>query len=130
MIFLFPKKSNKHKPINTPLRLLYVTPEKLARSKLLMNRLEAAYAQDRLARIAIDEVHCVSQWGHDFRPDYKFLHVLRRQFPQVPIVGLTATASAKLIVDVHKMLGLKPNKCLVLRTGYNRVNLDYQVEFV
>nr|CAH8868444.1 unnamed protein product [Trichobilharzia regenti] len=109
------------------LRLLYVTPEKLAKSKLLLNRLELAYTTHRLACIAIDEVHCASQWGHDFRPDYKFLHVLRRQFPSVPIIGLTATASAQVIVDVQNMLGINIDKCLVLRTSYNRENLNYYV---
>ncbi|KAF7255400.1 hypothetical protein EG68_08076 [Paragonimus skrjabini miyazakii] len=111
----------------SPLRLLYITPEKLAKSKRLLNRLEATFAQNRLQRIAIDEVHCVSQWGHDFRPDYQFLHVLRRQFPTVPLVGLTATASGSVIVDIQSMLGLQPGNCLVLRSGYNRKNLFYEV---
>ncbi|VDP90245.1 unnamed protein product [Echinostoma caproni] len=111
---------------NIPLRLLFITPEKLAKSKRLLNRLETAYANGRLGRIAIDEVHCVSQWGHDFRPDYQFLHVLRRQFPSVPILGLTATASAEVIVDIQTMLNLKPDRCLVIRSGYNRPNLYYK----
>lgn len=92
-----------------------------------MNRLEKAYAKGRLARIVVDEVHCVSQWGHDFRPDYKFLHVLRTQFPQVPILGITATASTEVVLDVQKMLGLQQQQCLVLRSSYNRPNLSYEV---
>lgn len=92
-----------------------------------MYRLEKAYKRGSLARIAIDEVHCVSQWGHDFRPDYKFLHVLRSQFPHAPILGLTATASAEVILDIQKMLGLQQHRCLVLRSSYNRPNLRYEV---
>ncbi|BHF57877.1 hypothetical protein SprV_0100082300 [Sparganum proliferum] len=114
---------------HSEIRIVFVTPEKLSKSKRLMNRLEKAHSRGRLARIAIDEVHCVSQWGNDFRPDYKFLHVLKTQFPSVPILGLTATASAEVVLDVQKMLGLSQDNCLVLRTGYNRPNLNYKVIF-
>ena len=106
-----------------------MTPEKLSKSKRLMHRLEKAYRHGSLARIAVDEVHCVSQWGHDFRPDYKFLHVLRAQFPKVPILGLTATASTEVVLDIQKMLGLNHQQCLVLRASYNRPNLHYEVSF-
>uniref|UniRef100_A0A5K3F8K4 ATP-dependent DNA helicase n=1 Tax=Mesocestoides corti TaxID=53468 RepID=A0A5K3F8K4_MESCO len=119
---------DSEEPRNGCLRVLFVTPEKLSKSKVLMHRLEKAYERGRLARIVVDEVHCVSQWGHDFRPDYKFLHVLRSQFPGVPILGLTATASAEVVLDVQKMLGLKAD-CLVLRSSYNRPNLLYEVRF-
>ncbi|KAL5967553.1 putative ATP-dependent DNA helicase Q1 [Taenia solium] len=120
----------KNKPLmGRDLRVLFVTPEKLSKSKRLMYRLEKAYKRGSLARIAIDEVHCVSQWGHDFRPDYKFLHVLRSQFPRAPILGLTATASAEVILDIQKMLGLRQHCCLVLRSSYNRSNLRYEVRF-
>lgn len=61
-------------------RLLYVTPEKLAKSKKMMNKLEKSLSVGFLKLIAIDEVHCCSQWGHDFRTDYSFLNVLKRQF--------------------------------------------------
>ncbi|VDO34958.1 unnamed protein product, partial [Onchocerca flexuosa] len=95
------------------LRLLYVTPEKLAKSKRIMNRLEKCNDLKRLKLllygfqlIAIDEVHCCSQWGHDFRPDFKFLNVLKRQFQGVPLIGLTATATADVIDDVKNILGI------------------------
>lgn len=114
----------------TSLRLLYVTPEKIAKSKLLLNRLESAFAQGRLSRLVVDEIHCVSQWGHDFRPDYQFLHVLRRQFSDVPLLGLTATASSRVILDIQSILGLQRESCLVLRAKYNRENLFYQVQEV
>lgn len=129
------------------LRLLYVTPEKLAKSRRLMHRLELAWSSSRpgrngrrrLARFAIDEVHCASAWGHDFRPDYKFLHVLTTQFPGVPLVGVTATASAEVILDVQRLLGLQQQDgednspghqrppCLVLRAPLMRPNLRYEV---
>lgn len=56
--------------------------------------------------IAVDEVHCCSQWGHDFRPDFKFLNILKRQFQGVPLIGLTATATADVIDDVKNILGI------------------------
>jgi len=110
---------------NHSLRLLYVTPEKLAKSKRFMNRLEKAYTSKRLDRIVIDEVHCCSQWGHDFRPDYKFLGVMKRQFPGVPILGLTATATQDVVEDVTKMLSI-PN-AIIFRAPLNRPNLIYEV---
>lgn len=107
------------------LKLLYVTPEKLSKSKRFMSKLEKAYENGMLSRIVIDEVHCASQWGHDFRPDYKILGILKRQFPTVPILGLTATATSKVLEEVKEMLSLK--ECLVLRASYNRSNLFYEV---
>ncbi|XP_030840663.1 ATP-dependent DNA helicase Q1-like, partial [Strongylocentrotus purpuratus] len=107
-----------------PLRLLYVTPEKIAKSKRFMAQLQKCYIKGRLARIAIDEVHCCSQWGHDFRPDYKMLGVLKRQFPEVPVLGLTATATAGVLEDVKSLLNL--HACVILRSSYNRANLFYQ----
>lgn len=107
------------------LKLLYVTPEKLSKSKRFMSKLEKTYENRLLSRIVIDEVHCASQWGHDFRPDYKILGILKRQFPSVPILGLTATATSKVLEDVKGMLSLK--ECLVFRASYNRSNLFYEV---
>ena len=107
------------------LKLLYVTPEKLSKSKRFMSKLEKTYEDGQLSRIVIDEIHCASQWGHDFRPDYKILGILKRQFPSVPILGLTATATSKVLEEVKEMLSLK--ECLVLRASYNRSNLFYEV---
>lgn len=73
----------------------------------------------------LDEVHCCSQWGHDFRPDYKFLGSLKTTFPDVPILGVTATATNKVIVDVQKILSIRHS--LVIRAPFNRPNLYYQV---
>ena len=107
------------------LRLLYVTPEKLAKSKRFMSKVEKMYEMGRLSRIVIDEVHCASQWGHDFRPDYKILGILKRQFPNAPILGLTATATAKVLSECQEILSLK--QCLIFRASYNRPNLFYEV---
>lgn len=68
---------------NSNLRLVYITPEKLAKSKRFMSQLEKMYRMGRFARLVIDEVHCCSQWGHDFRQDYKFLGIMKNQFPEV-----------------------------------------------
>lgn len=107
------------------LKLVYVTPEYMAKSNRFMSKLQKAFEMKRLDRFAIDEVHCCSQWGHDFRPDYKFLGILKSMFPGVPLLGLTATAPAKIIVDVQKMLEIQG--CLVLRASFNRPNLYYEV---
>ncbi|XP_034019389.1 ATP-dependent DNA helicase Q1 [Thalassophryne amazonica] len=106
-------------------KLLYVTPEKIAKSKLLMSRLEKAYKAGLLNRIAVDEVHCCSQWGHDFRPDYKMLGILKRQFPKVPLLGLTATATSSVLKDCEKILCV--SQPITLTASFNRTNLYYEV---
>lgn len=108
------------------LKLLYVTPERIAKSKRFMSSLEKSHKLKQLALIVIDEVHCASQWGHDFRPDYKKLRILKTQFPDCAILGLTATATSKVLTDVKEMLSLSP-RCLVFRASYNRPNLFYEV---
>ncbi|XP_026877407.2 ATP-dependent DNA helicase Q1 isoform X1 [Electrophorus electricus] len=112
---------------NSPFKLLYVTPEKIAKSKLLMSKLEKAYNMGLLSRIAVDEVHCCSQWGHDFRPDYKLLGILKRQFPKVPLVGLTATATSSVLQDCQKILCIP--QPVTLTAPFNRPNLYYEVRF-
>ncbi|KAI1888150.1 hypothetical protein AGOR_G00182070 [Albula goreensis] len=109
----------------TPFRLLYVTPEKISKSKLLMSKLEKAYHAGTLERIAVDEVHCCSQWGHDFRPDYKLLGILKRQFPKVPLIGLTATATSHVLSDCQKILSVPDPRTLT--APFNRPNLYYEV---
>ncbi|KAK7246876.1 hypothetical protein RIF29_41746 [Crotalaria pallida] len=106
-------------------KLLYVTPEKVARSDALLRHLESLHVRDLLARIVIDEAHCVSQWGHDFRPDYQGLGVLKQKFPTTPVLALTATATASVKEDVVQALGLV--NCIVFRQSFNRPNLWYSV---
>ncbi|XP_023274553.1 ATP-dependent DNA helicase Q1 isoform X1 [Seriola lalandi dorsalis] len=108
-----------------PFKLVYVTPEKIAKSKLLMSRLEKGYNANLLSRIAVDEVHCCSQWGHDFRPDYKLLGILKRQFPKVPLLGLTATATSSVLKDCEKILCV--SQPITLTSSFNRTNLYYEV---
>ncbi|GAA6076873.1 ATP-dependent DNA helicase Q1 isoform X2 [Tachysurus ichikawai] len=112
---------------NSPFKLLYVTPEKISKSKLLMSKLEKAYNMGLLERIAVDEVHCCSQWGHDFRPDYKLLGILKRQFPKVPLIGLTATATSSVLKDCQKILCVQDP--VTLTAPFNRPNLYYEVQF-
>jgi len=107
------------------LSLLYVTPEFMARSKVLLSKLQQAWNQNLFCLIAVDEAHCCSQWGHEFRPDYLKLKVLREIFPNVPILALTATATEAVQRDVETQLGIRG--CLQLRGRYNRPNLFYSV---
>ncbi|OWR53551.1 ATP-dependent DNA helicase Q1-like [Danaus plexippus] len=116
---------NVLKDKNTEVKLLYVTPERLAKSKRFMSALQKCHAEGRLQRIAIDEVHCCSQWGHDFRPDYKYLGILSNMFPGVPILGLTATATSHVLNDVQKILNI--TGCLVIKSTFNRPNLYYKI---
>ncbi|XP_019931039.3 ATP-dependent DNA helicase Q1 [Aedes albopictus] len=107
------------------LKLLFVTPERINRSARFKTALQKCYNVKKLAQIAIDEVHCCSQWGHDFRTDYKELGIFKTLFPDVPILGVTATATTKVISDVQKMLQL--SECLTLNAPFNRPNLYYHV---
>ena len=104
-----------------------MTPERVAKSKRFQSALQKSYYAKKLNMIAIDEVHCCSQWGHDFRPDYKFLGTLKTLFPEVPILGVTATATSKVVLDVQKMLNIQES--LILKAPFNRPNLYYQVSF-
>ncbi|KAH9607511.1 hypothetical protein KSS87_017441 [Heliosperma pusillum] len=107
------------------LKILYVTPEKISKSKRFMSKLEKCHHAGRLSLIAIDEAHCCSQWGHDFRPDYKNLGILKTQFPTVPIIALTATATKKVQLDLMEMLRIP--KCVKFVSSVNRPNLFYLV---
>ena len=92
------------------LKLLYLTPEKLSASQKICSALTALYERGFLARFVIDEAHCVSQWGHDFRPDYKKLRVLREKYPKVPTMALTATATPRVRTDILHQLGMTSPK--------------------
>src|SRR5437899_3782518 len=101
-------------------RLLYVAPERL----MLEGFLERALTWN-IAQIAIDEAHCISEWGHDFRPEYRELKKLRRHLPDVPIMALTATATERVRKDIVDQLHLRNARCYI--ASFNRANLTYRV---
>lgn len=107
------------------MNLLYITPELLLKSSHLRDVISNLHKRNKLARFVIDEAHCVSQWGHDFRPDYKQLGFLKQTYPDVPIMALTATANEPVQKDVLNNLHI--TDCKVLRQSFNRTNLIYQV---
>jgi ATP-dependent DNA helicase RecQ len=101
-------------------RMLYVAPERL----MLETFLERALNW-RIAQFAIDEAHCISEWGHDFRPEYRDLKKLREHFPDAPVMALTATATERVRADIVKQLKLREPRCYV--ASFNRPNLTYRV---
>uniref|UniRef100_A0AAF5Q0C3 DNA 3'-5' helicase n=1 Tax=Wuchereria bancrofti TaxID=6293 RepID=A0AAF5Q0C3_WUCBA len=109
------------------IKLLYVTPEKIAASEKLNNVFFSLHRRGLLTRFVVDEAHCVSQWGHDFRPDYTKLQSLRRMFtnPVVPVMALTATATPKIVTDTRVHLAIQQSKLFI--SSFVRTNLKYDV---
>jgi ATP-dependent DNA helicase RecQ len=106
------------------LDLLYVAPERLLTPRFL-SLLEHAREGQGLALFAIDEAHCVSQWGHDFRPEYRELALLHERWPQVPRIALTATADAPTRAEIVERLALQDARCFV--SSFDRPNIRYDV---
>ena len=102
------------------LKLLYVAPERLL-SDGFLERIKSL----NISLFAIDEAHCVSQWGHDFRPEYAQLGILREIFPDIPVIALTATADAQTRADILGRLGLASATCYI--AGFDRPNIRYTV---
>ncbi len=102
------------------LDLLYVAPE-----RLMMPRMLECLENSEIALFAIDEAHCVSQWGHDFRPEYLQLSVLHERFPQVPRIALTATADPQTRTEIIRRLGLDDARVFV--SSFDRPNIRYTI---
>ena len=102
------------------LDLLYVAPE-----RLMMPRMLDLLSESRIALFAIDEAHCVSQWGHDFRPEYLQLSVLHEQFPEVPRIALTATADPQTRGEI--IVRLKLEEARVFVSSFDRPNIRYTI---
>ena len=105
---------------NGELDLLYVAPE-----RLMMPRMLECLAESKIALFAIDEAHCVSQWGHDFRPEYLQLSVLHEQFPSVPRIALTATADPQTREEIIRRLALDDSRVFI--SSFERPNLRYTI---
>jgi ATP-dependent DNA helicase RecQ len=102
------------------IKLLYVSPE-----RIMIPEFFDFLRQLKIGLIAIDEAHCISEWGHDFRPEYRKLTLMREQFPHVPIIALTSTAVPQVQGDIINHLGMKETK--LYRGSLNRKNLFYQI---
>ena len=110
----------KRKILSDDLDMLYVAPERLVKPDFL-----TFLDQCNIALFAIDEAHCVSQWGHDFRPDYAALSLLGERFPNVPRIALTATADAPTRKDIIDRLGLSEGQSFI--SGFDRPNIHYMI---
>src|SRR5690606_20038591 len=106
------------------LDLLYVAPERLVMPAMLED-LARLYEASRLALFAIDEAHCVSQWGHDFRPEYLELSLLHERFPAVPRIALTATADPQTRTEIVRRLQLEEAKVFI--SSFDRPNIRYSI---
>jgi len=103
------------------LKILYVAPERLA-----LPGFQRFLQSLEVSLIAIDEAHCISEWGHDFRPDYRNLKALRQSFPGVPVIALTATATEQVREDIVSQLGLAKPEIFI--SSFNRPNLTYTIQ--
>ncbi len=102
------------------LKILYLAPERLA-----LPDFQAFLSGLNVSLVAVDEAHCISEWGHDFRPDYRMLGDLRRNMPDVPFIALTATATERVRRDIVSQLGLRANQEYI--ASFDRPNLRYDV---
>ncbi len=118
-------RSRESAILNGKIKLLYVAPERLLGEKFLPF-LEQVRSQIGISAFAIDEAHCVSEWGHDFRPEYRQMKQLRQRYPDIPILALTATATGRVRQDIIQQLTLQEPGIHV--ASFNRPNLYYEVQ--
>jgi RecQ family ATP-dependent DNA helicase len=113
--------------IDGKIKIVYMSPEYLVKGngKELVSIL---VENNRLGFIAIDEAHCISSWGHDFRPEYKEIKIIRKEYPNIPIIAVTATATDHVCNDIKTNLEL--NKCKVIRASFDRPNLYLKVSII
>jgi ATP-dependent DNA helicase RecQ len=111
--------------LNGKIKLLYVAPERLLGEKFA-TFLESIKQKIGISAFAIDEAHCVSEWGHDFRPEYRQLIQLRRRFAKIPIFALTATATKRVQADIIQQLGL--HQAGIHIASFNRPNIYYEIQ--
>jgi ATP-dependent DNA helicase RecQ len=107
------------------LKLLYVAPERLLQAEFSGEVLPRLQVTQGISSLVVDEAHCVSEWGHDFRPEYRQLHRLRTRFADVPIAAFTATATERVRQDIVRQLALR-QACIHV-SSFNRPNLYYAV---
>lgn len=119
--------TNDLKSVKPNIKFLYITPEQAATSTF-KSLLQGLVKYDKIAYIVVDEAHCVSQWGHDFRPDYLKLGQLRQEYPSIPWIALTATASKHVVADILQNLKLR-EPVAKFKTPCFRDNLFYDVVF-
>ncbi|BCL37477.1 DNA helicase RecQ [Nostoc sp. MS1] len=117
-------RSREEAILNGRVRLLYVAPERLL-SERFLPFLDLVNEKVGISIFAIDEAHCVSEWGHDFRPEYRQLKSLRKRYPNIPVLALTATATDRVRADIIQQLGLKQPS--IHLASFNRQNLYYEV---
>jgi ATP-dependent DNA helicase RecQ len=110
--------------LNGTMKLVYAAPESLFTEKFL-TFLDRVQSEVGITAFAIDEAHCVSEWGHDFRPEYRQLSQLRQRYPNVPAIALTATATARVQQDITTQLQLR--EPLIHISSFDRPNLYYEV---
>ena len=110
----------RHECMQGRVKLLYISPERL------QSEINFLLRDIQISLFAIDEAHCISQWGHDFRPEYTQLKMLRRQFPQIPVIALTATADKMTRRDIVNQLEMKNPQ--IFLSSFDRPNLSLEVK--